>query len=226
MARDGRLLSEYSGDAALTHGQRLPSDIMRTLEAAGTSVDQLDLLAVAAGPGSFTGLRVGVATVQGLAVAAGLKVVPVPTLEALAHAAEASVKEDDRLVAAWMDGQRGEVFGARYEVRGRRAMQQIEPPIAGKPESILDAWAVPADVPVVFIGDGAVRYRDVLLGTFGPRARIVAPPLLAAPIARVAFEQPHRAVSPHEIVPVYVRRSDAELARERKRVGDPGQSSA
>jgi tRNA threonylcarbamoyl adenosine modification protein YeaZ/ribosomal-protein-alanine acetyltransferase len=216
VARDGSLLSEYAGDSAITHGQRLPSDIRQALEAAGTRVDDLDLLAVAAGPGSFTGLRVGIAAVQGLAVARGLKVVPVPTLEALALAATAHAGAEDHVVAAWMDGQRGEVFGAWYEAGGGQTVTEIQRPVAGKPGTILGAWALPVDRPVLFIGDGAIKYRDLLVETFGPRARIVSPPPLAATIARLAFEQPHRAVFPHEIVPVYVRRSDAELARERQ----------
>ena len=85
VARDRTLLYECAGDAARTHGERLPSDIMRALESAGIGLADLDLLAVAAGPGSFTGLRVGISAVQGLAMARSLRVVPVPTLEALAR---------------------------------------------------------------------------------------------------------------------------------------------
>jgi tRNA threonylcarbamoyladenosine biosynthesis protein TsaB len=234
--RDGSILHLHIGDAGLTHGQRLPGDLMRTLDRAAIRVDDLDLLAVAAGPGSFTGLRVGIAAVQGLAVARGLRVVPVPTLEALARSVASAFRpaEDSGagLIAAWMDGQRGEVFAGLYAdlpPNGGSHREQgiggsprdhtvapIEPPIAAAPATVLDVWAPRLGYVIVFVGDGAIRYREEIAGRAGTTARIVEPPPLAATIAQIAFEEPHRAVEPHAIVPVYVRRPDAELARERR----------
>jgi tRNA threonylcarbamoyladenosine biosynthesis protein TsaB len=190
----------------------------RALERAGVSVDDLDLLAVAAGPGSFTGLRVGIAAIQGLAVARGIKVVAVPTLELLAQAALRSF-EGAGLLAPWMDGQRGEVFGGLFEVvaaqETRSRLAEIRPAVAGRPGAVLDAWALSAAEAVAFIGDGAERYRPVLEDRFGTRLHVLPMPRLAATLARMAFEEPHRAVGPHEVEPVYVRRPDAELARDR-----------
>jgi hypothetical protein len=71
-------------------------------------------------------------------------------------------------------------------------------------------------VPAVFIGDGAVRYRAAITDRCGPDATVIDAPPLAGVIARIAFAEPHRAVAPDAIVPVYVRRPDAELARERR----------
>ena len=216
VARDGTVLHESTGDPAVTHGERLPGDIARALGAAGMTVADLDLLALAAGPGSFTGLRVGVATVQGLAFARGLQVVPVPTLEALARAASESGAAS-RLTAVWMDAQRGEVFAAVYDAAGR----EIVAAQAGHPPAVLDRWSAGehaarlADIDL-FVGDGAVRYETAIRGAAGARVRIAAAPPLAGTLARVAFAQPHRAVPPHAIVPVYVRRPDAELARDRR----------
>jgi tRNA threonylcarbamoyladenosine biosynthesis protein TsaB len=210
IVRDGALIVERTGDPALTHGQRLPREIMVALEDAHLEVGELDLLAVAAGPGSFTGLRVGIATVQGLAVARGIKVVPVSTLEALVRSLDAPAPE--HLIAAWMDGQRGEIFAALYA----DARRELLPAMAGSPETVLHSWRRALDRPVVFVGDGAVRYRAVIDAGLGSSARIVAPAALAPTIARIAFDEPHRAVAPHEIVPIYVRRPDAELARERR----------
>lgn len=210
VARDGLILADRSGDPALTHGQRLPADLMAALDAAHLSIEDVDLLAVAAGPGSFTGLRVGIATVQGLAVARGVNVVPVPTLEALCRALH--TRAPNELVAAWMDGQRGEIFGILYDETGRELM----PPVAGAPERVLDNWQLRPDRAIAFIGDGAVRYSAMIEAQLGVRARVVHPPALAGTIARIAFEAPHRAVGPHQIVPIYVRRPDAELARDRR----------
>jgi tRNA threonylcarbamoyladenosine biosynthesis protein TsaB len=211
VVRDGAVIAERTGDPALTHGQRLPADIAAVLDVARLSFNEVDLLAVAAGPGSFTGLRVGIATVQGLAVARGLEVVPVPTLEALARSLETDRPYD--AIAAWMDGQRGEIFGALYDRDGH----ELVPAIAGHPERVLEEWHHAGDRSLVFIGDGAVRYRPLLEQRFGAAARVIASGPLAATIGRIAFAEPRRAVPPNEITPIYVRRPDAELARERRR---------
>jgi tRNA threonylcarbamoyladenosine biosynthesis protein TsaB len=214
VACDATVIVEQSGNPTLTHGQRLPGDIIAALDAAGLQVEDLDLLAVAAGPGSFTGLRVGISTAQGLAVARGITVVPVPTLEALARTVD--TRSPNERVAAWMDGQRGEIFGVLYDEAGH----ELVAPIAGTPEHVFDHWHGALDRPIVFVGDGAVRYRPIIEMHLGTSARVVHPPPLAATIARLAFEQPHRAVAPHEIVPIYVRRPDAELARERQHAAE------
>jgi tRNA threonylcarbamoyladenosine biosynthesis protein TsaB len=221
VARDDALLFEGAGDTGVTHGQRLPGDMARALDRAGIRVADLDLLAVAAGPGSFTGLRVGIAAIQGLAVACSIKVVAVPTLEALAQAARGAY-DRERLLAPWMDGQRGEVFGAVFAALAPEGgetparIAEIRAAIAGRPAEILDAWALSADQPIAFIGDGAERYRSVLEDRFRNHLQVLATPRLAPTLALLAFEEPDRAVPPHDIEPVYVRRPDAELARDRK----------
>ena len=105
---DGELLCEIVGDGSRTHGERLRRDLMRVLAAASVGLESIDLLAVAAGPGSFTGLRVGIAAMQGLAMSTGRKIVPISALDALAAAAGYGSAP----VAAWIDAQRGEVFAA------------------------------------------------------------------------------------------------------------------
>jgi len=183
---------------------------MRLLDEAGVHLADVDIFAVAAGPGSFTGLRVGIATVQGLAVAAGRRVVPVPTLEALARAGRTGV---DR-VAPWMDAQRGEIFAAIYAADG--ASVEIEAS-SDTPERTLDQWSQRVAVePLRFVGDGALRYREIV-ERMAPAAIIVDPvPPLAGLIGIIASQSPQRAVLPHAVVPIYIRRSDAELARARR----------
>jgi tRNA threonylcarbamoyladenosine biosynthesis protein TsaB len=88
LLRDGALLDCEAGDAARTYGERLPADLIRLLERHALSVRDIDLFAVAAGPGSFTGLRIGIATMQGLALAGNRLMVGVSTLDALARGAE------------------------------------------------------------------------------------------------------------------------------------------
>jgi tRNA threonylcarbamoyladenosine biosynthesis protein TsaB len=216
VVRDDAVLADITGDPAITHGQRLPGDLMRALEAAGVGVDRIDLLAVAVGPGSFTGLRVGIATLQGLASARGLRIVPVSSLEALAREA-ARTNMADALIAPWVDGQRGEVFASLY---APDAGSIVEAPVSATPAETLRAWrSALGRQPVIFTGDGAVRYRDAISATLGGQPHILEPvPALAAPVARIAAREPHRAVLPHAVVPVYVRRPDADLARDRRRM--------
>jgi tRNA threonylcarbamoyladenosine biosynthesis protein TsaB len=209
IVRDAQVLQELSGNPALSHGERLPTDLLRLLEAAHISVEEIDLFAVAAGPGSFTGLRVGIATIQGLAMAWSRRVVAVSVLEALAH----DHARAGRLTGAWMDAQRGQVFGALYGP-GNRILAE---PTSLAPAETLASWDGLADLPsATFIGDGAVRYTEVLRDQLGAGIVIAPAPPLAGIIGLIAAEQPSRAVPPHALVPIYVRRSDAELARTRQ----------
>jgi tRNA threonylcarbamoyladenosine biosynthesis protein TsaB len=214
IVRDAIVVAERIGNPELTHGERLPTELMRVLEEAAVRIDDVDLLAVAAGPGSFTGLRVGIASIQGLAMARGRRVVPVSALEALARAAVNA----HRPIAAWMDAQRTEIFAALYAPDGRDVLIDAR---SGEPGGVLDAWSQAADLhEAVFIGDGAVRYRDVILSRAGEGVAIVPPPPLAGLIGQIAAADPARAVLPHAVVPIYIRKSDAELARARRAGGN------
>ena len=211
LLHDGVVIAEQAGDPDLTHGQRLPEELTAVLQRAGARIADVDLFAVAAGPGSFTGLRVGIATIQGLAMARGTRVAAVSALEALARMAA----NPDRQVGAWMDAQRGEVFAALYAADGR---DLLIAPVAAVPTTVLDAWSGGIQGRgLVMIGDGAVKHRQILADRLGGRVEVVEPPPLAGMIGRIAAEEPGRAILPHAIVPIYIRRPDAELARARRR---------
>ena len=201
------MLWEGAGDPLLTHGERLPGELRTALRGAAVDLANVDLFAVAAGPGSFTGLRVGIAAMQGLAVATGRQIVPVSTLEALALAASTT---SSGLIAAWMDAQRGQVFSTLYR---SGTSDPIEPASALTPTETLASWSAHDLADVVFIGDGAVRYAEVIRGALSEPHRILAPPPLAPIVGRIAAGAPQRAVNPHAVIPIYVRRPDAELAR-------------
>lgn len=212
--RDDVVLAELTGNPEITHGERLPEDLMRVLREASLRIEDVELFAVAAGPGSFTGLRVGIATAQGLAMARHRRVVPVSTLEALAKAAI----NDTTPIAAWMDAHRGEVFSEVYGPDGLDVLVRGE---SSLPSTLLGSWdhTLAGGTPV-FIGDGAVRYRSEILARFGRDARVLHPPPLAGHIGQIAAAHPERAVLPHAVVPIYIRRPDAELARARRAAGD------
>ena len=225
IVRDGEVIHEMSGDPSVTHGQRLPLEFVRVCDGAGVRLPDIDLFAVAAGPGSFTGLRVGIAAIQGLAMALNRRVVPVSTSEAVATAAVPRVEH----IAAWVDAQRGEVFaqlwhqvGSTHEAihAGVAEVVPIGELISARPEVVVETWRHDGPLEldtVAFHGDGAVRYADRIREIVGAQVTIASAAVpLAATIGRIASSQPERAVLPHAIVPIYVRRPDAELARSRR----------
>jgi tRNA threonylcarbamoyladenosine biosynthesis protein TsaB len=221
LMRDDTLLATESGDPLRTHGERLPADIIRLLGQHDVALSVIDLFAVGAGPGSFTGLRIGIATMQGLALANGKGLVGVSTLDALALAAARQIETDTSVamdtIAVWMDAQRQEVFAALYAGNDLRS---LDGPTVGSPEEVLDRWSSLLDQrPVWFVGDGAVVYRSVLDERSGKIAVIDPTPLTAPAIAILAARAAAggQVPRPHDVRPVYVRRPDAELARDRIR---------
>jgi tRNA threonylcarbamoyladenosine biosynthesis protein TsaB len=216
---DGRVLDERPGDASRTHGERLPGE----LERLGAPWRTIDVFAVAAGPGSFTGLRIGIATVQGLALVTGRPVVGVSALDAVAQVASLDLP-DGSLVGSWIDAQRGEVFSALYRVAPAPAfaperLVEIEPPAVASPTATLAAWSAHDLATATFAGDGASRYANIVEG--GERGRRMArPALLAGAVGCMAAVRAERglAATPAGVHPLYVRRPDAERHRGETRV--------
>jgi len=226
VAKDGRVLDLLAGDPGRPHAERVPADLLGALERTGVRLSDVDVFAVAIGPGSFTGLRIGIAAIQGCAFAAGRPVVGVSALEALALAASGDrpAGADDRL-GGWSDAQRQEVFSALYGLSGHgpgATLETIEGPAVADPASVAARWhQLLGDAWCAVAGDGAARYSHLLSAAAGAPVSIIEPPPLAATIALVAEQRARAGQStlPHAIRPLYVRRPDAELARDRRRVG-------
>ena len=204
---DGVVIRDSVGDRDCPHDSRLPGDLITLLEGAQIALPDIDLYAVATGPGSFTGLRIGIATMQGLAFAAGKPLIGVSGFDALAHIARAPA------VATWVDAWRGDVFAARY-----RRDVQIDPPTVEKPAALLARITEPT----LFIGDAVPVYADLIRRTLGDLALLGEPPApaLAATIAQIATTTARTGAqsAPDDIRPLYIRRPDAELARDARPV--------
>jgi len=217
---DDRIVDERAGDAARSHAERLPSEITELAVAHRLALSDVDLYAVALGPGSFTGLRIGIATIQGLAFVHRRRVVGVSALEALADA-QRRAETRGTIVAAWMDAHRRDVFTALYRVgdagsSNGSALEEIEGPAVGDPQSTLDRWRRDRGLaPAVFVGDGAVLYGAEIRRTIVD-ARLAPLPLLASTIGRLAIARASGAMDPAALRPLYVRRPDAEIARDKK----------
>jgi tRNA threonylcarbamoyladenosine biosynthesis protein TsaB len=214
LARDGIVVCEQVNDAPNAHAEHLPGDLMSLLERAAVALTAIDAFAVATGPGSFTGLRIGIATMQGLAFAEGKPLVGVSGFDALAHIAYSegplrrSPEAKAERVATWVDAWRGEVFAALYE-RG----VEIESPVVSRPEVLLERMR---GRHTRFVGDGAVAHQHVIrqvMGDAGLLSEPMAPPLAGA-IALLASHARPGDHPPHAIRPLYVRRTDAELMRD------------
>jgi len=216
---DGGIVDERTGDASRAHGERLPGE----LAALGVDWLSVDVFAVCAGPGSFTGLRIGIATIQGLAFVAKRPVVGISALEAVAQLAGRD-RADGDTIAAWIDAQRGEVFSALYRVANAAVfaperLVEVEPPSVASPSATLAAWSRHGWRSAKFAGDGAVRYAAALPagGAIMQVARL-AP--LAGAVGLMAAVRAARgeAGPPDAVRPLYIRRPDAELQRQRQAV--------
>ena len=210
---DERVLVLLPGDESRTHGERLPAEIARALDQAGIARDRIDLLAVATGPGAFTGLRIGLAAIQGLAMTLGKPVIGVSALDALAEQVAGS---DADLLLPWMDAQRGDVFATLID---RRSRATLETPAAANPKTLLESWQTHlAKRRAIFIGDAALRDAALIMqagsGTWETRTPSPLTPQIALIGRRRAMNG--EAGPPHKLEPIYVRRPDAEIERERR----------
>lgn len=193
------------------HSGRLLESISGLLSAAGLTPDGLDALAVSLGPGSFTGVRVGIATVKGLAIAIRKPVVGFSSLAMLAMNLPFAVSQ----VAPLFDARKGEVYAALY--RCGALPVPLVPDLVVPPEKFLAT----IDAPTLFVGEGAVRYRDLIRETLGDLA-LFAPWHAHIPRASAgAVIALHAALegnfTPLALLnPTYLRASEAELAKRKR----------
>ncbi len=193
--RDDDLVRLVHHDAERAHANHLPAALMSVLSQSGLVLGDIDVFAVAVGPGSFTGLRVGIATMQGLAFATGRPLLGGSTLEALARVGGGG------RVAAWVDAWGGEVYAQVYN--GPLA---VSPPRVAHPAALLRE----IQEPTTFMGTGAVTHAELItrtLGTFGVMCPQPAPPLagVIGHQARVRVLHGERP-GPDAIRPLYVSR--------------------
>jgi tRNA threonylcarbamoyladenosine biosynthesis protein TsaB len=201
---DGRVVAEES-EVTGSHAASLLPLIDGVLMRAGCTVRDLDAIAVSSGPGSFTGLRVAMSVAKGLACAAGLRVVGVPTLEALAR----SVAQPGT-ICALLDARKGELYAAWFEFADG-TLRRLAADALLTPEQLVAL--VPA--PCVFVGDAVEAYGDLLRGHFGTRATVLPFPscgprggvIAALGLERVQAGQVEDLLT---LEPCYIRPSEAE----------------
>jgi tRNA threonylcarbamoyladenosine biosynthesis protein TsaB len=207
LMESSRVLCDLRVDVPASHAPRLLTLIHQALSLASIPLASIDLLAASQGPGSFTGLRIGIATLIGLGHALQRDVIGIDTLEALAM----KVWWAPSQVGALLDARKGEVFGALF--RGTASgLQRLTPNLVMSPE----AFCGKINTPTILLGTGVDVYRGVWERYLGDLA-IFAPPWLSMPcsveVGALAFTQ---ATTGHggpraALTPIYVRPSEAEI---------------
>lgn len=204
---DGEAFEVAPEPAALAarpaHARELMPAVADVMESAGLSYGDLDAIAVGVGPGTFTGLRIGIATARALASARGLELRPVSSLAALAAGIEAHAGSPWLLPV--VDAKRGEVFAALYARGGAETWG----PLALRPEELAERIRADEITPLA-AGDGSVRFRGVLEAAGirvipdESRSHVVR----ALHVCRLAAEV--RGVAPQAVLPDYLRPPDAK----------------
>ena len=212
VVRDGAVLAERS-EPADSHAATLPRLVDAVLGAAGGPLESPDAIAVATGPGSFTGLRIGLSFAKGMVFAGGLRIVGVPTLDAWALAAPAW---DGRLCAV-LDARKREVYAAVYERTAQGRVVRCGAPCALAAVRLAQTLVSTGGGTCTFIGEAVDVYGDVFREVMGTGATFVRPgehPGRAGAVARLGAgrlaELP--AGDPlDDLAPTYVRPPEAEL---------------
>ncbi len=204
---DGRVLGLLSISSNVTHSRRLLVAIERLLVDTGISKEELHGFAVGLGPGSFTGLRIGMATVKGLVAASGKPLYGVSTLDlAVANCT------DSRLICSVLDARKKEVYAAFYRCDKTGRAQRISEIVAVSPESLAEQITEP----VLMVGDGLITYREYWQSELGESLSL-APAHFWSPSAATLgllageLDETDETLDVNSAVPLYVRASDAEL---------------
>ena len=157
IVENNNLIAEYTTNYKKTHSQTLLPMLEEIVKMTETDKESFDALAVAAGPGSFTGLRIGSATVKGLALAWNIPVIAVPTLEGLAY----NVWGTDRLICPIMDARRKQVYTGLYSFNSDDRLETIMDQTPMDIADLIDQLNERGEK-VIFVGDGIDVYADVL----------------------------------------------------------------
>ena len=194
--------------------------LQQLLEWTGLDLEQIGGVAVGIGPGLFTGLRVGVETAKTLAQVLGVPIVGITSLDALAYA----VRHTSRRIAAVIDARRGEVFAAVYE-RCPAGWSGRPSTVVAKPDHLVaELQAVPEEV--LCVGNGAILYRREI-EELGSRVEFASPAVGASRAAAAGRAgRPRFLREEHDrlfdVVPMYIRKSDAEIAWDQRATRRPG----
>ena len=209
------LISQYFQNSGLTHSRTLLPMAEDMLKNLSLTLDDIDLIAVAQGPGSFTGIRIGVSAVKGLAWAANKPVCGVSTLLAMAY--NGTAYPEGSLICCVMDAKRGQFYNALFVIKGGIPVRLCEDRAIGVGKLVEDIENT--EKSVFIIGDGALMCYNSVENL---KVNAVLPPeplryQSAWGVCMAAKDEPWQSV--HELLPVYLRLSQAERERQERVFG-------
>lgn len=214
---EDKLLGEYTINSPMTHSQKLMPTMDGLLKQLSLGIKDMDYIAVSKGPGSFTGIRIGIATVKGLAQALDIPILSVSSLEGLAY----NLTYTDSLICPIMDARRNQVYTGVYQWESYKLKKIIEE----APMAIEELMEVLSQTQgdIVFLGDGLDRYRTDITKGLGNRA-LIAPTYVsmqrAASIGQLAMDKLKNNDIDFDnhftLAPTYLRKSEAERQYEEK----------
>lgn len=210
-----KLIREEFVNYQKTHSETLMPMVDELLQRCDKTLADVDALAVTIGPGSFTGLRIGLAAVKGMSLSAGLPVIGISTLEVLAH----NMPYSEGLVCPLLNARKQEVYGAIYDHR-----EQLPQPMSGEaafsPQEFIERVLAVSEEhgfdKVILLGDGCAPYRELFIAALGHKLRFAPPHLMlprASALGSLAIGRASAGLfeDTMKVKPKYVRMSEAEL---------------
>jgi tRNA threonylcarbamoyladenosine biosynthesis protein TsaB len=209
LLQDETILYDVVINSGLNHSETLLPAVEHACSQLKVKIDDIDLLACTLGPGSFTGLRVGISTLKGLLLACGKPAVGVSALAALAL----NVTDNSALIYSLMDAGRGQVYAACYRYDNQDLLIQVSG------ESVVDPGKIVFDPAedIILVGGGALKYRDILTGKAKnvKMASGMQQYIRGFAVGVLGREKYFRneLLDPDTVVPVYLRAADAKLGK-------------
>lgn len=214
VAQEDKIIGEYFINTSLTHSQTLIPMAEQLLKSASMSIKNLDAVAVNAGPGSFTGVRIGVSAAKGIAFADELPCISVSTLQSMAY----NMLENDCIVCAVMDARCQQVYNAMFRIRGKSVERLTDDRALSLEDLRIELERI--DDKVVLVGDGTEITEKYLNGAF---PNVVSAPINkrmqnASSTALVACEmfKGGKTISFSELMPIYLRLPQAQRELNKK----------
>ena len=201
------ILAEININSSLTFSERLLPAIHFLIQNLGLNIQEVDAFALAVGPGSFTGIRIGVSTVKSLARASGKPVAPISSLEALAFKLQ---NHGGRLVCPFIDAKKGEVYAALFESANKR-LREVNPQGAYAPDDFLSR--LPSNRIISFLGSGVSVYRREIRNYLKDKARFSSRSLfIAREVGLLGYQRikNNEGIPSWSVEPLYFRKSQAE----------------
>lgn len=210
---EGMLLGEFTINHPKTHSQKLMPMLEMVLEALEMKVKDFDFFAVTSGPGSFTGVRIGVSTVKALAQPHGIPVIPISSLAAMGQ----PFAGFEGLICPIMDARKNEIYAGLYQWQAGE-LTAVLPDQAVSPEEWLEVLKLRSEK-ILLTGDGLPKYAAHYQEVLGERL-MVAPAAFnrqrASSVAQAALSKTHLAVGYGQVPTEYLRKSEAETTYEAK----------